>query len=192
MNDGNEDKGLGSVAWDARRSDLRKRLITAAVLSLVALIVLVGCSGDTGRNNRRQPGWATVRFDGTLLSAHPRSISGIDSSRESDTGGASLIERRDRWFGPDGGGDWRPRGGGPKAFLRLEMMPSQDGAASVEFSIDTAVYRSDNPTKVEPGWRKGRAVFRDVPLVSGEPYRGKSSLKRLVVEWQCRKYQPDG
>jgi hypothetical protein len=181
---------VSQVERGIRRSDSRKRLIIAAVLSLVALIVLVGCSGDSAR---RQSGWATVRFDGTLLSARHRSISGIDCRRESDTGGASLIESEGRWRpGPDSDGDWRPRGGGPKASLRLEMMPSQDGAASVEFSIGTAVYRSDSPTKVKPGWREGRAVFRDIPLVSGDPYEGKSSLKRLVVEWRCRKYQPDG
>ena len=165
-----------------------KRLISAAALALVALVLFVGCI--TPDSARRNNGWATVRFDGTPLGDGNRSYPRIDCSRESDTGGATLIEGRDRWFGPDGGGDWIPRGGGPKASLRLEMTLGQETAANVEFSVGDSVYRSATATQVEPGWREGRAVFRDVPLVSGEAYDGKSILKRLVVEWRCAKYQP--
>ena len=46
---------MDCVAWDARRSDLRRRLITAAVLSLVALVLLVGCA--PGGSARRQSGY---------------------------------------------------------------------------------------------------------------------------------------
>ena len=165
---------------------MRPRFITAVVLSTLVLAVVIGC---TTESDRRQHGWATVRFDGVPLGtwartdAYPR----IWCSRESDTGAASLIERRDRWCCGDIDGDWVPLGGGPEASLRLEMDPDRAGAASVEFTIDGAVYRSDAATKLEPGWRDGRAVFRDVPLVSGEAYERKSSLRRLVVEWRCAK-----
>ena len=165
-----------------------RRSITVLVLSVFALAVLTGCTGDS---DRRQHGWATVRFDGTALGewartdAYPR----IWCNRESDTGPASLIERRDRWCCGNVRGDSVPRGGGAGASLRLEMDPGRARSASVEFSIDGAVYRSDTATKVEPGWRGGRAVFRDVPLVSGEAYEGKPSLRRLVIEWRCA--QPD-
>ena len=49
------------------------------------------------------------------------------------------------------------------------------------------VYGSDTATTLEPRWPNGRAVFRDVPLVSGEAYKGKSSLRRLVIEWRGAK-----
>jgi hypothetical protein len=56
-------------------------------------------------------------------------------------------------------------------FLQLLESPSKSGRFTA--------------TQVEPGWSDGRAVFRDVPLASGAPYEGKSTLKRLVVEWRC-------
>ena len=160
----------------------------AIVGSVLAVFTLIGCTGDAGDSSRRQPGWASIRFDGIPLGwgggdAYPR----IACSRESDSGGPSLIEGRDRWCCGAVGGDWIPRDGGMKASLRLEMPPSQEGVASAQFSIGSAVYRSDTATKVEPGWLEGRAVFRDVPLVSGDPYEGKRRLKRLVVEWRCRR-----
>ncbi len=166
-----------------------KRLITAAALYLVALVLFVGCT--TSYSARRNNGWATVRFDGTPLGDGNNSYPRIVCSRDSDTGGATLIERKDRWFGNDGGRDWIPEGGGPKASLRLEMTLGRETSASVDFSLGDSVYRSATVARVEPGWRKGRAVFRDVPLVGGEAYAGKTSLKRLVVEWRCAKYQPD-
>lgn len=180
---------MGDVARETRRSDLRRRLITAAMLSLAALVLLVGCA--PGGSATRQSGSATVRFDGIPVgegSIYSHNV--ITCRRESDVGGPTLIERRDRLIGGYQEYDWRPKGGGPKASLRLEMTPVR-AAASVEFSIGSAVYSSGTATKVEPGWREGRAVFRDIPLVSGDPYRGKSSLKRLVVEWRCARYQPD-
>jgi hypothetical protein len=160
-----------------------KRLVGVATLALVALVLFVGC-GPTD-SVRRNHGWATVRFDGTPLGDGNSSYPRIECSRDSNAGGATLIERHDRWFGPDAGGDWIPRGGGPKASLRLEMTLGQETAASIEFSIGDSVYRSAKATQVEPGWSDGRAVFRDVPLASGAPYEGKSTLKRLVVEWRC-------
>lgn len=164
------------------------RLIAAAAFALVTLVLFVGCITPTSAT--RNHGWATVRFDGTPLGVSNNLGPGIDCSRESDTGGATLIESSYRWFGPDIIGDWRPRGGGPKASLRLEMAPNPRTAASVEFSIGSALYRSSTPTQVEPGWRRGRTVFKDVPLVSGEAYEGKSTLKHLVVEWACANYPP--
>ena len=160
-----------------------KRLVGTAAVALVALVLLVGCT--TPDSVRRNNGWATVRFDGTPLGDGSDSYPRIDCRRESNTGGATLIERRNRWFGPDAGGDWIPRGGGPKASLTLEMTLGQETAASVEFSIGSSVYGSATVTQVEPGWREGRAVFRDVPLMRGAPYEGKSTLKRLVIEWRC-------
>jgi hypothetical protein len=183
------------MALGTRRSDLRKRLITTAVLSLVTLIVLVGCTPDTAT---RQPGQARVQFDGTHLGVGTvwRWGNAITCRRESDTGSPSVIESIHGRFEISGyaAQDWYPRRPdgstqGPRGSLRLEMT-SVRAAASVEFSIGSAVY-TGTATKVELGWREGRAVFRDIPLVSGEPYRGKSILERLVVEWRCAEYQPD-
>jgi len=98
-------------------------------------------------------------------------------------------------------GDWVPRGGGPKASMTLEFLPGGDPPALVEFSIDTAVYRSDvlrsdlspivdaKPPKASRsdgfGYWAGTATFTDLPLVSGEPYEGRDVIKRLVIKWDC-------
>ena len=95
--------------------------------------------------------------------------------------------------------------GGTEIAMRLDL-PGPRREASVEFIIGDAVYRSDAGTRTKvqrrPGdrgvyrnpyggkWRiegpvGGRAVFRRVPLTSGEPFDGKERLDRLVVEWDC-------
>ena len=185
------------MARATRRADQRMRLITAAVMSVVALIVVVGCAPDTAT---RQAGRARLQFDGTHVGIKTvwRWGNNITCSRESDTGSPSVIESVHGRFEINGYAayDWHPRGKdgttyGPRASLRLELTPDVRTAASVEFSIGSATYGSAAAKRVEPGWREGRAVFTDVPLVSGEPYRGKSSLERLVVDWRCDVYRPD-
>ena len=77
----------------------------------------------------------------------------IASSRESDTGGPSLIERSDGGWVHRDHRDWKPRGdcskppadGGPNESLRLEMTQSQERAASVEpnvVSVDVVAGRT--------------------------------------------------
>lgn len=172
-----------------RTSSVRPSRDLGAVLagSLLALVA-TGCSFDSPR---WEPGVARVRFDGsTLGQGYPAGLGGsyprVGCSRDEDLGAATLLEPREVWYSS---GDWQVRRGNAAASMRLEMSPG-DLSATVEFTIGPGVYRSETVAVMEPGWSDGRVVFRDVPLVAGEPYRKKSQLDRLVIEWQCDEYEP--
>ena len=164
---------------------------TRSVAKLVMGLLVVGASSGCAHQDVElvQEGRAWMRFDGTSV-ANGRS--GIKCHRASVGASPWLIERRDRaWIGPDDYEDWWVwRANGSKlarTSLRLELTSSAEREASVQFEIDGAVYQSgpDTATSARPGWEDGRAVFTDVPLATGKPFKRKSQLGRLVVEWQC-------
>ncbi len=156
----------------------------AAVLSLVVLLTLSACSG---LSSEYAVGWAEVRFDGVTLGASGGSVPRVKCRRWDDRTNPSQITDLG-----SGRSNWRPGGDGPTASLRLRfparfMSGSQVG---VRFGIGSSVYEKEyehgDDVRVKPRWKDGRAVLTDIPLVSGDPYEGKSSLKRLVVEWHCQ------
>jgi hypothetical protein len=185
-----------------------RRWIQRVVIGLLALAALSGCAGTSESGLLEFSGWApVVRFDGIKIgvgggSAYPRTTCGYTSDPEPPV----LITRRDRQCcGPDIDGDWMvPGTDHTLASLRLEFLPGKDPPARVEFSVGDAVYLSDalvaegdatvqvqakpaKPTHEDGmrGWA-GRIVFQGLPLVSEVAYQGRYTIKRLVIEWQCR------
>ena len=165
------------------------------------LPVLLGCTSDdplTGFNS-----WSEIGFDGHTVGVDwDTSGQAISCERESDTGALVRLVDRERW--PDDDREWRIEGG-TEIGMHLEL-PGPGRAASIELTVGDAVYRSDARTKskiqARPGDRGvyrdstgarfridglvgGRAVFRAVPLLSGEPFEDKARLDRLVVAWDC-------
>ena len=165
------------------------------------LPVLLGCISDdplAGFNS-----WSEIDSDGHTVGVDwDTSGQAISCERESDAGALVRLVDDERW--PEDDREWRIEGG-TEIGMRLDL-PGSGRSVSIEFTIGDAMYRSDARTKskvqARPGDREvyrdstgakfkvdglvgGRAVFRAVPLASGEPFGGKDRLDRLVVEWDC-------
>lgn len=159
-----------------------------AALWLVLFTMLTGC-GALGSDHA--VGWADVRFDDVPLGAADGPFPRIDCRRRKDRTIPSQITDPGRSLG-NGPSNWRPGGQGPRTSLSLRF-PARflsGWEVRVRFSIGSSVYQRDyehgSDVRIAHRWKNGRAVLRDIPLVSGDPYEGKASLTRLVVEWHCQ------
>lgn len=177
--------------------------IGARLTILLLVVVLVGgCTGSSPlpAGLFSEPGWVSIRFDGERVGdggadAYPRTACGYRDTAEPPV----FITREDRWCcGSDVHGDWLvDESDGVPADLRLDLAPGDDRPASAELTLGNALFAPDHLTIVtatEPRlstrdddvliWA-GRVTLEDVPLVSGDPWDGASSLARLTITWEC-------
>ena len=187
--------------------------LMCCVLSLSAVQgCSLDLADDSLTSNNR---WANVRVDGLVVGhPQDVSGQAIACERETDGGPVAWISDEERWMaspsewlilGYNVRGERSRLLAGIKTHLRLGL-PTATGGTSVELVMGDGVYRSDETTEATvtahpgntgtyrvstgakvriDGLVGGRIVFRGVPLVSGEPFRGKQRLNKVVVEWDC-------
>ena len=170
---------------------------------LLAAFFIQGCGALDDDPLTQFNSWSRIEFDcHTVGLGWDLSGQAISCKRESDDGPLASLTDAERW--PRDHLEWLVAGD-VEIGMRLDL-PRPGRAMSVELAIGDAIYRSDARTKTKlqprPGDRGvyrdslgkrqriegpvgGRAVFRAIPLASGEPFEGKEQIGRLVIEWDC-------